>query len=205
MIEPVLAILFIVATCTMVPLHERIFYSSQLSNESTSPESDHPKRYRTSWSEEAMELAIQEVGKGRAIREVFGDYSIPKSTLSDRVNGKGSHSGPPKYLTDTEENELEKFLLGCASVGYAKTRKEVIALAKQIMMSCGINKEVTSGWWDGFCKCHPELVLRTPSSLSLARLRATDSDVVDAYCNILEDVFVKKWLGSCTTPDIQYG
>ena len=32
----------------------------------------------------------------------------------------GACSGPPKYLPD-EENEPEKFLMGCASVGYVCT------------------------------------------------------------------------------------
>ena len=85
----------------MVPLHDRIFCSSQLSsNESTSPETNRPEKYRTMWSEEAMDLAVQEVAKGRAIREVSEDNSIPKSTLSDQVKGKGSCRGPPKNILD---------------------------------------------------------------------------------------------------------
>ena len=139
-----------------------------------------------------MELAVEEVIQNkRPVREVASDYDIPKSTLSDRVSGRGSHSGPPKYLFDDEENELEVFLLGCASIGYAKTHEEIIALTQQIMTSRGSTKVVTSGWWDGFCKRHPNVVLRSPSCLSRAWLLATDSDVVNTYCDLLENVFLE--------------
>ena len=51
------------------------------------------------------------------------EYGIPKSTLWDHVSGNvlpGAHSGPPRYLTTEEEDELEQFLLSSASIGYPR-------------------------------------------------------------------------------------
>ena len=60
-------------------------------------------------------------------------YDIPKSTLSDRVSETvafGFHSGPKRYLSDEEETDLVHFL---CSLGYAKTKKEVMAIIEEIV------------------------------------------------------------------------
>ena len=75
------------------------------------------------WTDGQMAKAVDAVkSRGLAVRRAAEEYDIPKSTLHDRVSGRvlaGGCSGPPKYLTD-EEEELEEFLIGCASVGYAR-------------------------------------------------------------------------------------
>ena len=44
------------------------------------------------------------------------DFNIPKSTIYDRLSGKvlpGVVCGAPKYLSDSEEEHLVSFLVGC--------------------------------------------------------------------------------------------
>ena len=68
------------------------------------------------------------------MRKAALDYGVPRSTLGNRVSGRVSHgvvSGPPRYPSEEEEEELVRFLLGCASVGYPKTRKEILALVQR--------------------------------------------------------------------------
>ena len=53
------------------------------------------------------------MSEGVTIRRVAEVYNIPRSTLHDHVSGKvllGTNSGPQKYLSDVEENELGDFL-----------------------------------------------------------------------------------------------
>ena len=60
---------------------------------------------------------------GASVRRAAIEYGVPKSTLGDRVSGRVTHgvlSGPPKYLSEEEEEELVRFILGCASVGTRK-------------------------------------------------------------------------------------
>ena len=45
-----------------------------------------------------------------------------------------------RYMTDKKEQELVNFLYGCAQMGYAKARKDVLAIVESIMASKG--KEV---------------------------------------------------------------
>ena len=75
---------------------------------------------------------------------------IPKSGRSQM----GCKSGPHKILTDEQEECLVGFLVRCATIGYAKSRIEVMALIDQIYKSRGIDKSVTNGWWESFCKRH---------------------------------------------------
>ena len=61
------------------------------------------------WSgEDQMDQAV---GDGKSIGRAAMQYNVPTSTLFDRVSGRvqpGTVSGPPKYLTFTEEAELAK-------------------------------------------------------------------------------------------------
>ena len=52
------------------------------------------------------------------------NLNLAKSTIRDRISGKtlpGATSGPERYLTDTEKQELVHFIKECARVGYTKT------------------------------------------------------------------------------------
>ena len=85
-------------------------------------------------------------------------YQVPKSTLHNRISGKvihGSHGGPECYLIDTKENSLVKFLYKCSSIGFARSKKQVIALVNEIVQKKGKVMAVFSvsrGWWESFRK-----------------------------------------------------
>ena len=89
-----------------------------------------PDHYKD-WTDDKMKKAMRAVEEGCSMRKAAEEHGIPRSTLHDRITGKvmpGSKSGPRKYLSTMEEEELVSFLAKCSSVGYGKTRAEVIAL-----------------------------------------------------------------------------
>lgn len=60
-------------------------------------------------------------------------FEVPRTTLKDRLSGRvkhGTNPGPIPYLTREEEAELASFLIECSSMGYGKTRREVIDIVK---------------------------------------------------------------------------
>ena len=60
-------------------------------------------------------------------------------------------SGPERYLTDTEEQELVHFIKECARVGYAKTRKQIISIVELTLKAKrGLDTSITPGWWYSF-------------------------------------------------------
>ena len=125
-----------------------------------------------------------------SVRRAAMQYNVPKSTLGDRVSGRvqpGSVSGPAKYLTLSEEDELSRFLSRCCQIGYARSKLEVLALVQRILDSKGMKVTISHGWWDSFRKRHPEFVLRVPAPVSQARSKATDPDVFSRYFDLLEE------------------
>ena len=49
-----------------------------------------------------------------------------------------------------EEEELARFLLGCASMGYTKSCKGVLALVENLVVNQVITKPSSSGWRESF-------------------------------------------------------
>ena len=59
-----------------------------------------------------------------SLRMACEKYSVPKSTLHDRVTGKTdfeARPGPSPYLSFEEEEELASFLIKTAKIGYPRT------------------------------------------------------------------------------------
>ena len=142
------------------------------------------------WSNESMALAVDAVMKdGLSVRRAAEVYNVPKSTLGDRISGRvlpGSVSGPVRYLSDREEDELIHFLLECASIGYPWSCLEVIAIVQRSCNRRGMNKVVSHGWWEAFCRRHRNVTLRVVAPLSLSRAKASDVAVIDKYFDMLE-------------------
>lgn len=95
---------------------------------------------------------------------------MPKSTLYDRVRGRVQHGtkpGPTAYLRVEEEDELAKFLIRCAEIGYPHTINQVLGLVQQMLDFKGIKQNVTPGWWRRFSQRHPDIIVRSAVPLSL--------------------------------------
>ena len=135
-----------------------------------------------------MEKAYEAAVMGTSVRKAAEEYGIPRSTLHEKVNGeRGSagKSGSKNYLTDEEEASLVDFLIGCASIGYAKPRKDALAIAQQIISTCKPGVEITKGWWDSFRHRHPEVSLRHVEPLSYAKAAANNPEVIEKYFDLL--------------------
>lgn len=176
-------------------LRERVFQGSKVAYFGTSTDlsSGRPSKYKE-WTEERMAIAMRSVLEGKSIRRAAMESGVPKSTLGDRISGRvlpGTKSGPHSYLTTEEEEELATFVTRCATIGYGKTRKDVLALVQRICASRGLCVTVSSGWWDSFVQRYPNLTLRAPAPLSHARSNASSYDVVESYFDLLEETLVE--------------
>ena len=164
-------------------LKERIVISQcKLASKEYSYSNDtRPSKY-SQWDDVSMVKAFAVVELGMSIRRASEMYGVPKSTLHDRVLGKvqhGSRPGTTPYLTVEEEEELVNFIIKCATIGYPHTISQILAIVQQIVENKGINRTVSTGWWQRFCQRHTEVSLHTDVPLSLSRAMATDSDGLD--------------------------
>ena len=121
------------------------------------------------YSEVNMEKAFEAVTSGRlSLRKAAEEHGVPKSTLHDKVSDKvalKARNGEKKHLTDEEESSLVDYLIGCASIGYAKSRRDVLAIAQQIANVRDPTIQVTKGWWDSFRSRNPSIKLRQAQPL----------------------------------------
>ena len=176
----------------LVPLRERVLklQSKPMVSGVRLGVEGRPERYKQ-WTEMQMTSACELVRRGdMSCRRAAESFNIPPSTLNDRITGKtamGAVGGPPRYLTDVEENELVNFLVGCSKVGYSRSRKQVIALVQRIVDAKGKQVTVTQGWWVSFRKRHPEIALRVSEPLANVCTLCTTSDVVEKYLDLLEN------------------
>lgn len=154
---------------------------------------------RKNWSREVMEKAVQDVQNGiLGLRRAALEYNVPRSTLSDYVQQKshfGATSGPAKYLSSEEEEEVVKWIAGCAEIGWAKSVREIRGVVSTIVSSkLGYAVNVSQGWWDKFRKRHPQLVLRSSEMIAYKRAVAVNKDVIDHYFDLLECTLKKNGL-----------
>lgn len=186
--------------CSMldIPLKDRIYVSKTSTRGPTVTYANHtsnrPLTYK-SWNKSSITTAVTAVATGQmSQRRAAEEFGIPRSTLGDHVRGRvlpGAKSGNPKYLSDQEEVELSRFLLKCSSVGFPRSRKDVLAIVQRACNSKGREVNVTHGWWESYLKRHPELALRTAASVSAARAKASDPEVISTYFDMLEKCLVE--------------
>ena len=143
---------------------------------------ERPSKYRD-YPYDKIRRAIEAVEeKKMSIRRAAEEYGVPKSTLSNHLKGKYAEctKSARRLLSDEEEERLAAFLIGCGTVGYAKSRKVVLAIVRQILFSRGSDQQVTKGWWDSFKSRQPQL------TLSYARAAANDPTTIAQYFDLLE-------------------
>ena len=168
-----------------IPLNARVLKTGSRPGMACAASTGRPSSYRN-WSSRSLSGALEAVAKGTSVRRAAEEHGVPKSTLWDHASGRvlaGAHSGPTRYLSMEEEDELEQFLLGAAAIGYPRSRMEVMAIVGN-----KVGKPVSSGWWESFCKRHPMITLRTGAPLSRSRALASDPSYISEYFDILEQI-----------------
>ena len=97
----------------------------------------------------------------------------------------------PNYLTD-EEDEVVRWLEGCAIVRCAKSIRDVrvvvgAIVAKKLGVEC---ISVSHGWWDRFRQWHPHLTMRAGEALAYRQAVASSPETIKNYFDQLEEILV---------------
>lgn len=120
---------------------------------------------RRMWDVADMEEALAAVRRREmSIRQASRTFSVPLTTLSDRVAGRVTREtpGPDPVLTKAEENRLAMWILSMNSIGHGPTRVQVCEMVKQILDANKrpnpfIDNLPGRGWHASFLKRHPEV------------------------------------------------
>ena len=154
------------------------------------PPSKRPKKLKM-WSDDNMRNAIEAVRSGdMTANRAASVFEVPPTTLKDRLSGRvrhGTNPGPKPYLTKQEEDELAEFLIKASTMGYGKSKREVLSIVKRTLEKKGSNVDdfIGEGWWMKFMKRHPRLSLRTSDPLSRVRRNAVTEENMQHYFSLL--------------------
>lgn len=162
------------------------------------PKARERKTNKASWSEEAMRGAIQAVREGSTtIREASRRYSVPFSSLRDRLN-RGYYApsmGRNAVFSKEQEAEIKEQLLTLSQMFYGLTPLQLrlaayeYAEVNKIPNSFNkIKKLAGKDWLYGFMARNPELSFRKPEATSLNRVTAFNKIEVDRFFENLEKV-----------------
>ena len=146
---------------------------------------------RKQWTNEQMERAIAMVQSGASIYQAARDHNVPRTTLWDRISGRVEHKtnpGPRRYLNETEEKEFADFLIQISTIGYGKSRRDVMNIAEAVAKQKGLlrKSKITQGWWREFLKRQDDLSLRRGDNTANVRMDAVNEDTITHYFDLLK-------------------
>ena len=84
---------------------------------------------------------------------------------------------------------MVSFIERCASIGYGKSRKDIMCIAQSAAESKGLPRKnmITNGWWRRFIERHNKLSLRKGDSTAYIRMDAVNEETLAEYFDLLED------------------
>lgn len=151
-----------------------------------------------SWTQEALQAALQQIADGKSVKSVSILYKIPRTTLRDRLKSQNTSNprmGRPSVFTEEEEAVLTKHILELAKTFYGITitdlRRIAYDVAEELKMKHNFNRETKMAgedWVAGFRRRNPEISLRKPSATSLSRVTGFNKNEVDLFFKNLVSV-----------------
>lgn len=166
------------------------------------------KKKKGKWESENLKLAVDKVmNQNMTIREASERFSVPKSTLFDKVKllkeGKEAVFKPvmgrfKKTFSDEYEDLLESHIKDLADRCMPLSKKEFLKLAYDLAEKLKLphrfnNEKRMAGkhFYDDFIKRHPDISLRTAESTSLMRAVGFNKHQVDIFFANLENLMDK--------------
>jgi len=163
-----------------------------------------PDGHRRLWMKESMETAVKEVIEGKVgYLKAAKQNGVPKVTLIRYVkkiragqslsNLLNKPLGRGTVLDETLEKELVKYALEMERCYFGMTLADLKRMAFQLAVKNKLkhpfskdSKQAGRKWYRLFIKRHPELSLRKPQALSLARIKGFTKENVDKFYSILK-------------------
>ena len=161
---------------------------------------------RKLWSKEAMIEAVKAVReKKMGYKLASKTFQVPRATLKDYVKSDLSAEavvektvGRPPILTDRIEKLLVQYCLDMDNSFYGLSVADLRRLAYQLAIKNNLphpfsmeTKQAGLKWKRLFLNRHPELSLRKPQNLSLARIQGFNRENVQIFFSILKSALEK--------------
>ena len=137
-------------------------------------------------------LAISDLKNGRirSIRQAAALYTIPRTTLQDRINGieyKGEKRANGHKLTQFEEDSLLKWVLDLDKRGLPP-RPSLLQDMADLLLSQHGNERVSEKWVYRFVDRHPEVKLRFSRRYNYERAKCEDIKIIQEHFERVREV-----------------
>lgn len=139
------------------------------------------------WTELDMQTAVFAVEfEGISEREAARRYNVGRSSLHNWLNGLVTthKKGPDTHLGMPIEKMLKQWVLGRVESGFPVSKLSLRVKVGEIASELGRpfpGGLPGTGWFKRFKARHPDLALRSPSSLSRARARCFNKVAVSSF------------------------
>ena len=153
---------------------------------------------KAKWTEESLKEAINAVLNGNSVKSTAKKYSIPRSTLRDRLKTNITDKptlGRKPLFTAQQEKEIAEHVLLLSKLFFGISIIELRRLAFELAEANGLphtfntkTKLAGPDWIYGFLKRNPGISLRKPEATSLNRISAFNKVEVDLFFKNLETV-----------------
>lgn len=160
------------------------------------------KTERASYLQEDLQRALAAIGEGAALKSTAKAYGISPRTLRRHRDGKVARPGSIVLgrfrpdINETYEADLVAKIQEMEAALFGLTTKDVRRLAYDFANQMGIkhrfnkdNKMAGYDWLNGFMSRHPELSIRKPEAMNIARAvgfnRPQVQKFFDAYREVL--------------------
>lgn len=122
-------------------------------------------------------------------------YSVPPTTLRDRVSGRvavDAKVGHETIFTVEEEQKLYNHITYMAKIGFGYSKTSIQYMAKDYADSLGksvrAEKSLSDNWFYQFTKRWPDLKTVKPQKLSIARAKSASRETIEKYYTELDAV-----------------
>lgn len=158
---------------------------------------------------EEMQAALKMVDNGTSIRKTAKNCNIPYPTLRRYVKNKrelgDNISLVPRYdvnkvFTEEHEQLLLKYYKDCALIFYGLNVKECrkvayeMAKVNDIKVPSSWERDSLAGleWFRSFRNRHPDISVKKPEAVSLARATSFNREAVKTFFNNLEELLKRE-------------
>ena len=121
-------------------------------------------------------------------------YSVPPTTLRDRISGRvatDARVGHETIFTSEEEDKLYQHITYMADIGFGYNKTAIQYMAKDFADSLGKStkgEKLSDNWFYGFTKRKSDLKTVKPQKLSIPRAKSASRETLDNYYKELEVV-----------------
>ncbi|XP_045492332.1 tigger transposable element-derived protein 1-like [Colias croceus] len=145
------------------------------------------KSRKKTYTEEDLEKALNEIkGKKKSVRQICKEFSIPKTTILDKISGRRpggvKKPGPRPTLGVNGEKKVVEWLLNISKCGFPVKKQELLQTIEKIIHEGEIKNNFKDNrpgekWFKKFLARNKVISLKNAEGINKARAQVTEQSI----------------------------